>query len=41
LPGTLAATIFLALHGVSIFRVHDVAATRQALAIAKVLWSKK
>ncbi|MDR1385456.1 MAG: dihydropteroate synthase [Planctomycetaceae bacterium] len=41
LPGTIAATIYLALHGVSIFRVHDVAATRQALAIAQTLWSEK
>lgn len=37
LPGTLAATIFLALKGVQIFRVHDVAATKQALAMANVL----
>ena len=31
LPGTLAATLFLASRGVQIFRVHDVAATKQAL----------
>ncbi|MDR1492725.1 MAG: dihydropteroate synthase [Planctomycetaceae bacterium] len=39
LPGTLAVTIYLALRGVQIFRVHDVAATRQALAVAKTLWN--
>ena len=37
LPGTLAATIFLAQKGVQIFRVHDVAATKQALEMANVL----
>ena len=31
LPGTLAVTLFLASRGVQIFRVHDVAATKQAL----------
>ena len=31
LPGTLATTLFLASQGVQIFRVHDVAATKQAL----------
>jgi len=31
MPGTLAVTLFLASRGVQIFRVHDVAATKQAL----------
>jgi dihydropteroate synthase len=31
LPGTLAVTLYLALQGVQIFRVHDVAAVKQAL----------
>lgn len=37
LPGTLAATIFLAQKGVQIFRTHDVAATKQALAMTRIL----
>ena len=31
LPGTLAVTLFLASHGVQVFRVHDVAVVKQAL----------
>ena len=37
LPGTLAATLFLAQQGVQIFRVHDVAATKQAVRMARTL----
>ena len=33
LPGSLAAALFAAQHGVQILRVHDVAETRQALAV--------
>ena len=33
LPGSLAAALFAAQHGVQILRVHDVAETRQALAL--------
>lgn len=40
LPGTLTTTIFLAQKGVQIFRVHDVAATKQALDMAKMMQNK-
>ncbi|NNF06013.1 MAG: dihydropteroate synthase, partial [Candidatus Eisenbacteria bacterium] len=34
LPGSLAAAVMTRMGGASIFRVHDVAATKQALAVA-------
>lgn len=37
LPGSLAAALWAALQGVSILRVHDVGATRQALDILKAI----
>lgn len=37
LPGSLAAALWAALEGVSILRVHDVGATRQALDILKAI----
>ncbi len=41
LPGSLAAALFAAQHGVQILRVHDVAETRQALTIWRALQSPR
>jgi dihydropteroate synthase len=37
LPGSLAAALFAVQHGVQILRVHDVAETRQALALWRAI----
>jgi dihydropteroate synthase len=37
LPGTLAASAIATLHGARIFRVHDVAETRQAVDMVDVI----
>ena len=36
-PGTLAAVVFCVLHGARIVRVHDVRATRDALAVVAAM----
>jgi dihydropteroate synthase len=41
LPGSLAAALLGAAQGVQILRVHDVAATRQALAVWEGCWGNK
>lgn len=40
-PGSLAAGLFAVLHGVHILRVHDVAETRQALAVWQAIVDKR
>ena len=40
-PGSLAAGLFALLHGVHILRVHDVAETRQALAVWQAIADKR
>lgn len=37
LPGTLASVVLAALHGADLVRVHDVAATRQALLVTRAI----
>jgi dihydropteroate synthase len=41
LPGSLAAACWGVEHGVNILRVHDVAATRQAIAMTEAILSIK